>query len=851
MAELINSEWFAAALKDPQRVHFLVQQQLIMVQTQPRIVREHYFSVAAVVVDMFLEDMPELRAEVIDALQADIVTGSEIDPRSAYTAETVGATATAGGGALAGLATAEVVLPDEIMWGALAAPVFAQDGDTPEKKQQQPARAARSRSPSPSRARSVKKGQAVEEKLNEVRKDAEVPKSYMKEMAKWVAANAGDAYAIGWSVMSIGVTALAVIYNYPLVAVRALRWVDYSLLPTATDKLVRSYSRDSSRKLIGFIILAVCCAALFLPGFVDASFTRFRDQQNAAATVCEARLVVAEQELGVSSLSVHAAARTAQALLTGSDDSRKSVLAELGKKTRSLTAEWGLPLTNTYPIIKAWTRRVESVSSILPETLNSSISAWRAGCDFIDDRIASVQVSDGVMAVTARKAWNVVEVALLPYECQGHRDQSLMIMEEGSMLKSALQLMWKPIIINGIQQMFLLAAGLGITSGTLGTLQRKIRERLRGGVNSQKVGLRLTLQEPNVIERTYNAVFSNRYVSGALDNVNRYVLSPQINAFAMAHAIALLPVAKHAATQLYHVMKGFDPATPITEVAADPTVVQALLGYVDSFMQTVGPLAQSALMFHQDTGRDMTLVEHHASPVDAVEAAIDEGNLAAVLRLLPTRMWTNGETMDFVAVAVGATMAVDRASIPQLMILKAVLSLPQIPWGTPPISDEQAKMLMVDLLLSGEDDATLARLLLHYGADPNFRDADGTSLLIVAIGHNEKAIIQALLQAGAEVNLRGPDGVTPLQVAVAMRDPPVELDVLRILLAAGASVYSESPELKAPIIFALEGDTTAVNEIVLRHTLTKATPAPPAELRAAIERRLHNTSGPVRRSLQF
>lgn len=851
MAELINSEWFAAALKDPQRVHFLVQQQLIMVQTQPRIVREHYFSVAAVVVDMFLEDMPELRAEVIDALQADIVTGSEIDPRSAYTAETVGATA--GGGALAGLATAEVVLPDEIMWGALAAPVFAQDGDTPEKKKQQPTatRAARSRSPSPSRARSVKKGQAVEEKLNEVRKDAEVPKSYMKEMAKWVAANAGDAYAIGWSVMSIGVTALAVIYNYPLVAVRALRWVDYSLLPTATDKLVRSYSRDSSRKLIGFIILAVCCAALFLPGFVDASFTRFRDQQNAAATVCEARLVVAEQELGVSSLSVHAAARTAQALLTGSDDSRKSVLAELGKKTRSLTAEWGLPLTKTYPIIKAWTRRVESVSSILPETLNSSISAWRAGCDFIDDRIASVQVSDGVMAVTARKAWNVVEVALLPYECLGHRDQSLMIMEEGSMLKSALQLMWKPIIINGIQQMFLLAAGLGITSGTLGTLQRKIRERLRGGVNSQKVGLRLTLQEPNVIERTYNAVFSNRYVSGALDNVNRYVLSPQINAFAMAHAIALLPVAKHAATQLYHVMKGFDPATPITEVAADPTVVQALLGYVDSFMQTVGPLAQSALMFHQDTGRDMTLVEHHASPVDAVEAAIDEGNLAAVLRLLPTRMWTNGETMDFVAVAVGATMAVDRASIPQLMILKAVLSLPQIPWGTPPISDEQAKMLMVDLLLSGEDDATLARLLLHYGADPNFRDADGTSLLIVAIGHNEKAIIQALLQAGAEVNLRGPDGVTPLQVAVAMRDPPVELDVLRILLAAGASVYSESPELKAPIIFALEGDTTAVNEIVMRHTLTKAAPAPPAELRAAIERRLHNTSGPVRRSLQF
>jgi hypothetical protein len=876
LIDLLNSEWFEVTLKDPQRVHFLVLQQLIMAQQQPRMVREHYFSVASVVVDMLLEDLPELRAEVMDALQADLITGADVAPESAYVAESV--TSSVGGVASAAVA-AEVALPDEIVWASMAAPVFAQDaasgrfaqdGSSDDEAPQQPPARSRARVPA-SRKPQSKDLVLVPEVQKQVH--AHTAPAAMKEMSKTAAANALDVGAVAWSVLSIGATALALCAGSPMLAVKAMGYVNYSLLPTATDRLVRLYSQDASRKIVGFIILAVCLAAMFLTGYVDATFTTYVEQQAHASHAADQGAAIARANLNMTEIGVHAWLRTAQAVATGSNDPRQMNVAEyLGEHTQYMTATYGLPLTKTYPAVKAWVAGVERMAWFLPESVIGKAKSLRGGFDFIDDRIAAVQTDDGSMAIAMRKSWNVVEVVLLPYESLGHKQMSRTIVREASILKSALQLMWRPIILNGLQQMFLLASGFGLSSGIVGTLARRVRERLRGGTNSQKVGLRLTMQEPHMIERTYNAVFSNRYVTGALSSVNRYVLSPQMNAVMRSNALALAPIAAQGVTALYGVIKGFNPAVSSevleAQLRADPTVLQVMANAFHSFMSVAGPLAvglhggfrQDAAReggrsaadgsYAQDVGVDMTRPEAHMSPAEAVEVAIDEGNLATVLRLLPDQQWSRWETADFIAVAVGATMAVDRSSLQQLMIIKAVLSLPhaQNPFGAPSISDEQAKLILIDLVVSGEDDETLARLLLHYGADPNYRDTEG-SLLTAAVGKNEKKIILALLHAGAEVNLRAP--VTPLQVAVGMRDPPVDLDVLRILLNAGASVYSESPDYHAPVIMALEGDTTAVNEMVMRHTLTKASPAPPADLREAIQRRLHNTSGPVRRSLQF
>lgn len=854
LLDLLHSEWFAAAIKDPQRVYFTIMTQLYIAQCQPRIVRDHYFSVASVVVDDLLEELPELRAEVIDALQADLITGSEVDPRVAFSSATASVAT-----AVEEVAKAFAVLPEELVVGG-----FAQDGDSPRGRgratAQQPAR-TRNRSRTPTRVARKKPPTPQHLELEaEVQQELGVRTNsapeVLKTMTQTAMQNSFDSFAIAWSAIGIGATALSLLVGSPLLAVKSLKLVDYSLFSTATNKLVQSYSKEGSKKIVALMILAVCFAALFLPSFVDSTFTTYVEQQEGAARAADIRLTQAQAELGMSRIGVNAAGRTTEALIRGSEDPRQmNAMVRVGEMTQYTTETFGLPLTKTWPAVKAWTLAVENLSWFLPESITSSAQSLRTGVfDFVDDRVAAVQMDDsGSMAIAMRKAWNVVEVTMLPYESLGHKNLSQTIVREASALKSALQLMWKPIIANGIMQVFLLAMNLGITVGPLTLLANRVREKLRGGVESQKVGLRLNMQEPSAIARTYNAVFSNKYITGALSGVNRYVLSPQMKTIVMSRFWVVAPPAVHA---FFSVVRGFSPAVPseqlLAQIQADPTYLQIAAGWVDSFMQTAGPIAMALSPYRQDSGFDeRALGGGGADPMFAIEVAIEEGDLATVLRLLPAYQWSQNQVMDMVSIAVGATMAVDRASIPQLMVLKAVLNLPQIPFLIPPIGDEQATMLLVDLVLSGEDDGALARMLLHYGADPNFQDVDGTTLLIVAVGKNAPHILRALLYAGAEVNLRGSESITPLQVAVAMRDPPVDISVLNILLGAGASVYSESPEFHSPVIFALEGETSAVNDAVLRFTITKASPAPPSELRARIEQRLHNTSGPVRRKLNF
>jgi len=79
-------------------------------------------------------------------------------------------------------------------------------------------------------------------------------------------------------------------------------------------------------------------------------------------------------------------------------------------------------------------------------------------------------------------------------------------------------------------------------------------------------------------------------------------------------------------------------------------------------------------------------------------------------------------------------------------------------------------------------DATYLKFLLAQGADPNIRDGQGNTPLLVAVGMGAPDLMQILIDKKANVNLANSSGETPLIRAVQRRD----LGIARALLAAGA-----------------------------------------------------------------
>ncbi|KAJ5701450.1 hypothetical protein N7488_008998 [Penicillium malachiteum] len=89
------------------------------------------------------------------------------------------------------------------------------------------------------------------------------------------------------------------------------------------------------------------------------------------------------------------------------------------------------------------------------------------------------------------------------------------------------------------------------------------------------------------------------------------------------------------------------------------------------------------------------------------------------------------------------------------------------------------------------------RVLLEYGADPNFEEKDGETSLIWAAANGHKEVVQLLLSQGAAINHQGDHGRTPLSRA-ALND---HLAVVEFLLENGASVIPDS-DGKDPVALA-------------------------------------------------
>lgn len=79
-------------------------------------------------------------------------------------------------------------------------------------------------------------------------------------------------------------------------------------------------------------------------------------------------------------------------------------------------------------------------------------------------------------------------------------------------------------------------------------------------------------------------------------------------------------------------------------------------------------------------------------------------------------------------------------------------------------------------------DSTYLQYLLAKGADPNLRDGNGDTPMLLAVQAAQPALVELLIRGKANVNLANGRGETPLIHAVQRR----ELGMVRVLLAAGA-----------------------------------------------------------------
>lgn len=143
------------------------------------------------------------------------------------------------------------------------------------------------------------------------------------------------------------------------------------------------------------------------------------------------------------------------------------------------------------------------------------------------------------------------------------------------------------------------------------------------------------------------------------------------------------------------------------------------------------------------------------------------------------------------------------------------------------------------------DDGAAVERLLRQGANPNERDADGSSALTWAVVRNNREVAAALLKAGADPNLTNAMGIGPLALAVTngsaeivnqllenRADPNVarengetplmiaaqmgRSDIIKLLLIRGSSVNVRDKKFGQTALMRATGSPEAV-ELLLEH----------------------------------
>jgi len=129
----------------------------------------------------------------------------------------------------------------------------------------------------------------------------------------------------------------------------------------------------------------------------------------------------------------------------------------------------------------------------------------------------------------------------------------------------------------------------------------------------------------------------------------------------------------------------------------------------------------------------------------------------------------------------------------------------------------------------------MVRLLLEAGANPNHRDANSYTPLMLAVRGKNPEIVRAIIRAGGDVNAESVDGMTALDRAIQQKSA----DLVAILHDAGATRanrFGPSPvPLKPPEEAKSEQFWQLQNDSVLTAIIEPWPPAPgPATLKAEV-----------------
>ncbi len=106
---------------------------------------------------------------------------------------------------------------------------------------------------------------------------------------------------------------------------------------------------------------------------------------------------------------------------------------------------------------------------------------------------------------------------------------------------------------------------------------------------------------------------------------------------------------------------------------------------------------------------------------------------------------------------------------------------------------------------------------LQQGADVNYQDQDGVTVLIYAARTGNTAIAKLLLEKGATLNLQKKDGWTALMMAVLTNHP----EVVQLLLEAGADRDITSEKNKTALDYAKARNHTTIIEMFAKKKESK------------------------------
>lgn len=131
------------------------------------------------------------------------------------------------------------------------------------------------------------------------------------------------------------------------------------------------------------------------------------------------------------------------------------------------------------------------------------------------------------------------------------------------------------------------------------------------------------------------------------------------------------------------------------------------------------------------------------------------------------------------------------------------------------ITPQKKAQMIMDELRSGNTNKVLIETLITMGADINWQDEDGWTVLNYAISFNNEDICKMLIDAGADPNSRDIDNKTPVHYAAKGWKPNNK--ILLLLLDAGGEVNVRDRDWGwTPLMYALHQNNINIFEILLK-----------------------------------